>query len=642
MTGESADGARSYGITLRGRHRSMQDLEWADLPPLVVVTGINGSGKSHLLQAIGGARVVGEMPAGQRPERGMWVRFQGVEWTPADVRLVSDAGAFQRTRPAVAADLRSRVAALLAADVGEDEEGRFRAAVRAVAGAGEDAVERVLDSPGVLLRNPDVLQGLTDVFMRHQLSAADAMARGVGREKLRSELGVPPWDSLNALLTAASFPYRVRRPSSDPAEYRLEMKAADSDVTVEPGDLSPGERAILASLLWRFAAGYEHALPRLLLLDEPDAHLHSPMTRAFLDVVERILVRQHGVRVILATRSASTVAQVPPESVFEIRRNAPRIVRPRARWSTAGLLANGILLGGPDAKHVFVGDRDDVAFLQATQRVVQRPLPLSDKPPLLPGYPPLTFVPAFVPIPVPRPAPAATPAPAPAAASEPAPGSETASPSTEAAPSENASASPEAASASGDASASAAPEAAPEPPAPPTVAECVALLPGPHVHGVVGKADAVPDQPKVRALGRHQPENYLADPVVVFACLRLRREAPEGLLANLAIGDESRMRSQPVADVQAVVDQVLERIEPHLGGGLEGDEDAERVSVTIVAGPTLAYPRWFLATRGSLFLDAIREAFGIELTWDELRVEYERTGWVPVELFAILRSIQLS
>src|SRR4051794_30708123 len=39
-------------LTFRRRHRSIRELPMADLPSFTLVTGVNGAGKTHLLQGI--------------------------------------------------------------------------------------------------------------------------------------------------------------------------------------------------------------------------------------------------------------------------------------------------------------------------------------------------------------------------------------------------------------------------------------------------------------------------------------------------------------------------------------------------------------------------------------------------------------
>jgi recombinational DNA repair ATPase RecF len=39
-------------IHIEGQHRSISDFQWPDVPPLAVLTGVNGTGKTQLLEVI--------------------------------------------------------------------------------------------------------------------------------------------------------------------------------------------------------------------------------------------------------------------------------------------------------------------------------------------------------------------------------------------------------------------------------------------------------------------------------------------------------------------------------------------------------------------------------------------------------------
>ena len=101
---------------------------------------------------------------------------------------------------------------------------------------------------------------------------------------------------------------------------------------------------------------------RLLLLDEPDAHLHPALTRTFLQVMLSELVEKHGVRIIMSTHSASTAALAPDSSLFMMCRQTPRIRQATSRWEALGQLTAGFLTIGSELKCVFVEDEVDREF----------------------------------------------------------------------------------------------------------------------------------------------------------------------------------------------------------------------------------------------------------------------------------------
>lgn len=61
------------------------------------------------------------------------------------------------------------------------------------------------------------------------------------------------------------------------------------------------------------------SFPELIMLDEPDAHLHPEMSKLLLDVLENTFVKKYNVRVIITTHSPSTIALSPESSIYQLR-----------------------------------------------------------------------------------------------------------------------------------------------------------------------------------------------------------------------------------------------------------------------------------------------------------------------------------
>src|SRR5262249_3129526 len=148
------------------------------------------------------------------------------------------------------------------------------------------------------------------------------------------QYGEPPWRRLNEILQAAGLPFYVREPPElahvswlkPPPPFQAELVDRERDKVVTLDHLSAGEKVIVATAFLHYNAEHTGQHPRLLLLDEPDAHLHPQLTRSFLNVLRQVFVEKRGVRIIMTTHSATTVALTPEECLFEMRRTeSPRI-----------------------------------------------------------------------------------------------------------------------------------------------------------------------------------------------------------------------------------------------------------------------------------------------------------------------------
>jgi hypothetical protein len=110
----------------------------------------------------------------------------------------------------------------------------------------------------------------------------------------------------------------------------------------------------------------------LLLLDEPDAHLHPALTSLFLRVIRDELVERRGIRVIATTHSPSTVALTQEGELFVMSADEPRIRPEPNRWEAVAGLTTGLVTVGTHTKAVFVEDRNDVDFFRAAQAIMVR------------------------------------------------------------------------------------------------------------------------------------------------------------------------------------------------------------------------------------------------------------------------------
>jgi predicted ATP-dependent endonuclease of OLD family len=73
----------------------------------------------------------------------------------------------------------------------------------------------------------------------------------------------------------------------------------------------------------------------LVLIDEPEAHLHPPLLSAFVRTLSELLSNRNGVAVI-ATHSPVVLQEVPKSCVWKIRRNGTSIVAERPEIETFG------------------------------------------------------------------------------------------------------------------------------------------------------------------------------------------------------------------------------------------------------------------------------------------------------------------
>lgn len=96
--------------------------------------------------------------------------------------------------------------------------------------------------------------------------------------------------------------------------------------------LSSGHKVVLLTIT-RLVESVEERT--LVLLDEPEAHLHPPLLSAFVRALSDLLVDRNGVAII-ATHSPVVLQEVPMSCCWKVRRVGERAIAERPELETFG------------------------------------------------------------------------------------------------------------------------------------------------------------------------------------------------------------------------------------------------------------------------------------------------------------------
>jgi ABC-type transport system involved in cytochrome c biogenesis ATPase subunit len=182
------------------------------------------------------------------------------------------------------------------------------------------------------------LSSLFTAYIRNQcrwvISQLDQGAVGPKEALLKEYVSnfPPPWIALDQVFSELReisgkddlFNFEFTRPEKAPSflnwqteKFQSQLKLSNSDKIIQISSLSSGERIILTLLTMLYASRERQALPRLLLLDEVDASLHPSIVKLLLHVVQHSMLPQ-GCRIIMTTHSPTTVALAPEDALFEV------------------------------------------------------------------------------------------------------------------------------------------------------------------------------------------------------------------------------------------------------------------------------------------------------------------------------------
>jgi ABC-type ATPase involved in cell division len=581
-----------------GRYKSIAALSWADIPGFAILTGKNGSGKTQLLEILA-YHFSGALPQGMQPPSVLpvEVRITGTTCKPEEIAYVPSAGRFSGGGGSSLATMAQfRQQALQHAQNAHSNRNDISSVIRAnrilsrLGGRNprqinQETLAEVLSDADFVADDIDITVGLAHVFMAHRFKMLEALERNApGVDKDGKLLGPAPWDIVNEALIVAGFPYEVISPVLTKLldQYVLKLKDRHSGNEIAALDLSSGEKVLLQLVLWLFTAGNEGQFPKLLLLDEPDAHLHPSMTTQFLDVISEVLVNRHGVRVIMTTHSPSTVALAPEGSVFQLERGAAAVVKVDQRPDIISVLTSGLVTVSRTTKFCFVEDEDDVAFYEAVREVLMDHGPSRDPMALRPS-PSIAFIPASI-----------------GAGKEKIAGGYT------------------------------------------VVVKWVDKLDADPLDrtffGIVDRDAANVASGRVHVLGRYSFENYLLDPLTLFCLLLEEGIAPPVQDVQISSGDEHLLRLQSDGALQAIACEVAAKME----AAEPGLRTTTTSLVTYTVGRQITVPSWVIDHRGHDLLPIAQKAFGGARIVNPPRLikALRRGRLVPTELATLLAKIQ--
>jgi hypothetical protein len=280
----------------------------------------------------------------------------------------------------------------------------------------------------------------------------------------------------------------------------------------------------------------------------------------------------------MTTHRPDTVAVVPQEALFEMFRDGVRIRTVESKEQTLGRLCSNLFTVIPGVRVVLVEDEDDVSFYKVVLRLAHDARVF-----------PQEITPIFV------------------------------------AASTGKGASKDSGGKSKVSS---------------SVRKLQAASLGKLVQGAVdrdGDAEGSSDNTSVHTLPRYSFENFLADPLVIYAALLDAGRAPTVQLEKpVRRGEEAQMKSRGAGELQSIADTILSRIEAKLPN-LSASQ-RERVDVGF-GDLALRYPRWLLERKGKEVLVHLHDVYGPAVTRKPLLSAFERMRMLPDDLSTFLQRL---
>lgn len=193
-------------------------------------------------------------------------------------------------------------------------------------------------------------------------------------KQFRETYGPKPWDLINSMLAKASLPYRVNNPEGQDreADFHLILTDPERGINIAVNDLSTGEKVLMSLALAIYNTTEHNHKPHILLLDEPDAPLHPEYSKVLLSAIYESIVKEANVKVIITTHNPTTVALSPDDSIFKMDRELGKPIKVTKKQALNLLTVDldNLRISTDPRRQIFVENQNDVLYYERIVRLL--------------------------------------------------------------------------------------------------------------------------------------------------------------------------------------------------------------------------------------------------------------------------------
>lgn len=209
------------------------------------------------------------------------------------------------------------------------------------------------------------------------------------KSEFENKFGIPPWDFVNEILLETNIPYEVNSPVGTRIESNFVFKLKDrvGGFEISSMDLSTGEKVLMSLALAIYNTGGDLGKPDLLLLDEPDAGLHPSMSKRMVDILNKNIVIDNKIPTVISTHSPTTVIASDGISVYQMIRgnNIPRKIPTQQAVEILSSDVPFLKISNDKRRQVFVESKYDVNYYELLTNIYSRVDTLQSEPIFLPA-----------------------------------------------------------------------------------------------------------------------------------------------------------------------------------------------------------------------------------------------------------------
>lgn len=381
-------------IQIVKEYKSIKAPQEFELPDFVVLTGKNGSGKSHLMEAMSKLEYGVLSDNGEKLPQVKFIGFNGL-----NPRVNSDGDYLDITNKKKEAwtqlkkqldelqnNYRNNIQQYFNSSI--NKNGREKVLgywLKRAKGKVENLTEEFVNEHYVVSSDDFFSSQFASIFKLYQIRYDEnqylqyknekfgEQNKFLSEEEFTNLYGPKPWELINNMLEFAQLSYRVNFPTGHrEVSFHLCLTDINTGLEIQVNDLSTGEKVLMSLALSIYNSNEENAKPDVLLLDEPDAPLHPEYSKVLISAVKKSIVQDAGVKVIISTHSPTTVAIAPEESLFRMNKDTSRPEK-ISKQQTINILVqdlDNIRLSYENRRQVFVESKYDAQYYSSIFNII--------------------------------------------------------------------------------------------------------------------------------------------------------------------------------------------------------------------------------------------------------------------------------
>lgn len=404
----------SIKVTIKQKHKSINPPCEFELPSFCVLTGKNGSGKTHLLEVIADKTKSNIIKDGTRTQNVRYIGFNGLNPTiqeTCDPNSISQHiknvwneynSAKQNAQRRNQQDNLNNILNY----IGNENSKKFiqKAHNDSQKAPSELTENDLADSFDIsfmgqndfftaqfalIFKNYHKRQEENNINEYYQSKGKEITKPVLSDTEFKTKYGEPPWEFVNKILEETNIPYEVNNPEGDRLESSFVFKLKDrvKGFEISSADLSTGEKVLMSLALAIYNTGGDLGKPDVLLIDEPDAGLHPSMSKMMVKVLRENIVEQNQITTVISTHSPTTVISSEGISIYQLIRgnNIPSKISVQDAVEMLSSDIPFLRISTEKRRQVFVESKYDVTYYELLMNIYGRLISFSSEPIFIPA-----------------------------------------------------------------------------------------------------------------------------------------------------------------------------------------------------------------------------------------------------------------